>query len=79
MSIENESGPEMLSAVELYAAKEFLSILKPFEIATKIICGEKYVTCSKIISIIAIIEKKLNEYSPKNESATELTTNIKKI
>lgn len=40
--LENKKCDPMLSAVELYTLKEFLKILKPFEIATKIVSGEKF-------------------------------------
>lgn len=74
--LENKDAPEMLTALERYSAQEFLSILKPFEIATKISSGEKYVTASKIIPIVEIIGMKLKEFVPKSEAAVELKNSI---
>ncbi|XP_066602977.1 E3 SUMO-protein ligase ZBED1-like [Prorops nasuta] len=50
------TAPSMLSATELLIAKEFIQLLKSFEKSTKIVCGENYVSASKIIPIINILK-----------------------
>lgn len=74
--IENKAAPPMLTAVELYALREFVNILIPFEAATKIVCGEKYVTASKIIPVVEIIRNKLCTFDPKSEFGKELKQNV---
>ncbi|CAI6376537.1 unnamed protein product [Macrosiphum euphorbiae] len=37
----------MLTAEEIDLAKEIILVLRPMEVATKELCGQKYVTCSK--------------------------------
>lgn len=69
--LENKRSPPMLSTVEIYSVREFLTILKPFEIATKIVSGEKYITASKIIPVVETIKRKLQEYKPKSAAAIE--------
>lgn len=55
-------APVMLSASEIDIAKEMLLILRPFEIATKELCGENYITGSKIIPLIHCLVKKVKVY-----------------
>lgn len=47
-----KSAPSVIVAEELEVLTELLELLKPFENATKIVSGEKYVTASKVIPII---------------------------
>ncbi|XP_071649702.1 zinc finger BED domain-containing protein 4-like isoform X1 [Temnothorax longispinosus] len=54
----------MLSASELQTTKEFAELLKPFEDATHIICGEMYLTASKAIPIVHTIKNKLTSSNP---------------
>ncbi|XP_036142219.1 zinc finger BED domain-containing protein 4-like [Monomorium pharaonis] len=49
----------MLTADELLLAKEILQILRPVEQVTKELCGEKYVTISKMIPMIYCLKKKI--------------------
>lgn len=46
------SSPPMLMAAEVLLAKEILEVLRPVEQVTKELCGEKYVTISKMIPMI---------------------------
>lgn len=48
------TAPPMLTASELQSTKKFVHLLKPFEDATKIVCGENYLTASKVIPIVNI-------------------------
>lgn len=58
------TAPPMLSASELQSTKEFIQLLKPFEDATKIICGEYYLTASKVIPIVNTLKNKLEAFEP---------------
>lgn len=40
--LQQPTAPIMLTASELQAAKEFVQLLKSFDEATKIVCGEHY-------------------------------------
>lgn len=50
-------APPMLSASELQLAKEIIQVMSPVEAATKEICGENYVTGSKVIPLSNCIKK----------------------
>jgi len=54
-------APSMLSASELQLAREIIQVLRPIEAATKEICGESYVTGSKIIPLINCLKKKIDK------------------
>jgi len=51
-------GPEMLTVDEIDIAKEMLLVLKPMEVATRELCGQKYVTGSTVIPLIHCLIKK---------------------
>lgn len=68
----------MLTASELHAAKEFIQLLKPFEEATKIICGEHYLTGSKIIPIINTLKNKLDTLVPNTEIGIHLKCELER-
>jgi len=61
------TAPPMLTALELQSTKEFVQLLKPFKDATKIICGEYYLTASKVIPIINILKNKLQLFEPSTD------------
>ncbi|XP_071644462.1 zinc finger BED domain-containing protein 4-like [Temnothorax longispinosus] len=65
--LQQPTAPIMLTASELQAAKEFVDLLKPFNEATRIICGEHYLTGSKVIPIIHTLKNKLDMLTPKTE------------
>ncbi|XP_067211677.1 zinc finger BED domain-containing protein 4-like [Linepithema humile] len=65
--LKQPTAPIMLTAFELQAAKEFVQLLKPFNEATKIICGEHYLTGSKVIPIINTLKNKLHMLAPNTE------------
>ncbi|CAI6367127.1 unnamed protein product [Macrosiphum euphorbiae] len=44
--INIRGGPIMLTAEEIDLAKEIILVLRPMEVATKELCGQKYVTLS---------------------------------
>ncbi|XP_066584493.1 E3 SUMO-protein ligase ZBED1-like isoform X2 [Prorops nasuta] len=63
------TAPNMLTAMELQTAKELLQLLRIFEQSTKIVCGENYITASKIIPIINILKSTLKEVTVESETA----------
>ncbi|XP_066587665.1 E3 SUMO-protein ligase ZBED1-like [Prorops nasuta] len=65
-------APSMITAAEFQTAKEFVSLLEPFENATKIVSGENYLTASKVISIINTLRISLKEKIPETEIGTEM-------
>jgi len=65
--LNQPTAPIMLNASELQAAREFVQLLKPFEKATKIMCGEDYLTGSKVIPIINTLKNKLSMLVPNTE------------
>jgi hypothetical protein len=69
MDIRNEIGtvllkfprsPRMLTAAELQQVEEVLQLLSPLEQASTEMCGEKYVTASKIIPLVNILQKQFS-------------------
>lgn len=62
--LDNVSAPENLNAIEKQTAIEFIKILKPFESATKILSGEKYVSISKVIPVVSSIRHELEHVKP---------------
>ncbi|CAH0562957.1 unnamed protein product [Brassicogethes aeneus] len=61
--LENKNAPTMTDAMELEVLREIVHILKPIEEVSKEICGEKYLTSSKIIPIInCLIKNWINMY-----------------
>ncbi|XP_008211300.1 uncharacterized protein LOC103316930 isoform X1 [Nasonia vitripennis] len=62
-------APAMLTALELETAKEFINLLKTFEEAIKIICGDSYVTSSTVIVVLSILHKKLQICKTESENA----------
>lgn len=67
-----KSAPSVIVAEELEVLTELLELLKPFENATKIVSGEKYVTASKVIPIIFEIKSKLQEHIPRTSECVAL-------
>ncbi|XP_003241803.1 zinc finger BED domain-containing protein 1-like [Acyrthosiphon pisum] len=59
--INSRQGPSMLSAMEIDIAKEINCMLKPFEVATKELRGEQYITGSKVIPLIHYLIKKCEQ------------------
>jgi hypothetical protein len=80
--LDNPSGPDMIVATELNTLKELQLILKPLEIATRELSGEKYVTISKVIPIIHGIHHQIGKVTTQHEAAKHfqklITTEMKK-
>lgn len=69
-------GPPMLSGSELFSAKEIMHLLKPFEAATKELCGQNYVTGSKVIPLINCLIKKIDPMEITSDFALPLKKNL---
>ncbi|CAI6357783.1 unnamed protein product [Macrosiphum euphorbiae] len=65
-------GPEMLTADEIDIAKEMLLVLKPMEVATRELCGQKYVTGSTVIPLINCLIKKTESIDLTHPTALSL-------
>lgn len=53
------SAPSMISALEIKQMEEVISLLSPLEAATKELCGQTYVTASKIIPMTNCLKNKI--------------------
>lgn len=70
--INMRGGPTMLTADEIDLAKETLLVLRPMEVATKELCGQKYVTGSKVIPLINCLIKKTESIKLSNPISLKL-------
>jgi len=70
--IRNLNAPDMISKTQMNILKEILQILSPLEKVSKEICGEKYLTASKIIPIINCLRKQLENLTPISEGASAI-------
>lgn len=68
----HKKAPPMLTPVELSVIEECLQLLKPFELATRDISGEKYISGSLVIPLSNCIKKSLGKVSVTNELAQNL-------
>lgn len=66
------TAPPTITALEAQQIEEIVNLLRPFEAATKELCGEKYVTASKIIPIMFCLTSNINTSNCQQEIATEL-------
>lgn len=71
-------GPPMLSGSKLFGAKEIMHLLKPFEAATKDVCGQNDVTGSKFIPLITCLIKKIDPMEITSDFALPLKKNLLK-
>ncbi|XP_046746402.1 zinc finger BED domain-containing protein 4-like [Diprion similis] len=69
---KHKNAPPMLTPMEVDVVRDCIAVLKPFEIATKEISGEKYVTVSMVISIINFVRGQLQKTSPESATAKKL-------
>lgn len=49
------SAPEMLNAKQIIDLTEVCEILRPIEITTREVCGEKFVPCSTVIPVTKLL------------------------
>lgn len=55
----------MLNVKQIIDLTEVCEILRPIEITTREVCGEKYVTCSKVIPLTRLLTIKVTGLEPK--------------
>lgn len=67
--IRNLNSPDMISGTEINILQEIIKVLSPLETVTKEICGEKYLTASKIIPIINCLYKQFENLTPTSNEA----------
>ncbi|CAH2002280.1 unnamed protein product [Acanthoscelides obtectus] len=70
------SAPEFLDAQEWTIIKDLIPILKPVEVITTILSGEKYPTMSSIIPLIRGLQHALVRFSTENEVCTLLKNDL---
>ncbi|EFN65135.1 Zinc finger BED domain-containing protein 1, partial [Camponotus floridanus] len=66
-------SPDMLTASELQLANEIVEILQSLEKVTKELCGEQYVTASKIILLINCLKNKNEKLHKSLKTQTALS------
>lgn len=70
------SAPPMITAKGIEELTEIFEVLRPIEVATKEICGEDYVTSSKVIPITRMLNLKMNNIKTNSSMGQELQMNI---
>lgn len=65
-------SPEMLTASEMQLSNEIVEVLQPLEKVTRELCGEQFVTASKVIPLINCLKNKYDKLhaSLKNTNCT---------
>ncbi|XP_071652992.1 E3 SUMO-protein ligase ZBED1-like isoform X2 [Temnothorax longispinosus] len=73
-------SPEMLTACELQLAIEIVEVLQPLEKLTRELCGERFVTASKVIPLINCLKNKIEKLrgSLKTQTALALLDRLEK-
>ncbi|KAL4119982.1 hypothetical protein QTP88_012732 [Uroleucon formosanum] len=72
------NSPPMISGAQLFVAKEIMILLKPFEAATKELCGQNYVTASKVIPLLHCLIKKIEPIEINNVISIDFKNNLLK-
>jgi len=67
-------APTMLSANVIDVAKEMLLVLRPFEVATKEMCGQHYITGSKVKPLVHCLIKKIESVDVFSPTVLQLKT-----
>ncbi|CAH1098703.1 unnamed protein product [Psylliodes chrysocephalus] len=70
--LKNPKSPAIIDASDLEVIKEVLTILSPIEAVSKEMCGENYLTSSKIISVVNCLIKRIETLSPSTEEVLAL-------
>lgn len=70
------SAPQMLDAKQIIDLTEVCEILRPIEITTREVCGEKYVTCSKVIPLTRLLTIKVSGSQTKQSIGQNLKNNV---
>lgn len=66
------TAPPMITALEIQQIEEVVELLLPFEAATKELCGDSYVTSSKIIPMMHCLAKKISSSKSQSEIGSKL-------
>lgn len=74
--LKSPKAPPMIDASELVLIKEILTLLSPIEAVSKAICGESYLTSSKVIPVINRLIKKIKLLTPSTEEILALTGSL---
>lgn len=74
--IKLSKSPQMLTAFEVAILNKILKMLKPFELVSKEICGQKYVTCSKAIPIVNGLLYELHALNPETDHGKDLKNKL---
>lgn len=72
-------APQMLCADEWLAIEDCLPVLKPFDLMTKSLSGEKYVTLSTIIPLVRGLQYSLNQVTCQSDIGKKLKTDLSGI
>lgn len=70
--LKNPKSPVIVDAADLEKIKEFLDVLSPIESVSREICGEHYLTSSKIIPMINCLLTKIEKLTPVTEEGEAL-------
>lgn len=71
-------APSMITANEVGSLREIIQLLQPFERLTKEICGQHYITVSKVIPLVSCLRGMLDKYLPSFETSLSLKAEIDK-
>lgn len=75
---KHKKGPPMLTAEELELVAECIQILKPFEVATKDISGEKYISGSLVIPLTNCLRTSLEKINLTSLISNRLKVELEK-
>lgn len=67
---ENTHAPALPTATENSVIQKIILILKPFEYVTKDLCGENYVTISKVIPTVNCLRQEISSIKSTGEECT---------
>ncbi|KAL1446384.1 hypothetical protein WDU94_003613 [Cyamophila willieti] len=59
--LKHDRAPSMVTGQDIKVIKEIISVLKPLEIATRDVSGDSYCSSSRIIPLINILSKKMDQ------------------
>ncbi|KAG5334155.1 SETMR methyltransferase, partial [Acromyrmex heyeri] len=68
--------PEMLTAFEIATLNEIMKMLKSFELVSKEILGQKYITCSKVILIVNVLLHELHTLNPESINYSQKSNQV---
>ncbi|KAL1487931.1 hypothetical protein ABEB36_015316 [Hypothenemus hampei] len=69
-------GPTMLTGFELQEIDEIIQLLRPLEMVSTEMSGDHYVTCSKVIPIVNILQQQVIDLNLQTERAESLKTSL---